>query len=59
MVEEDSKGRYHYQAQSLAIFNLNRITDLIDRKRNPDIETQAHVLNLELIIERALSVDNG
>ena len=59
MVEEESKGRYHYQAQSLAVFNLNRITDLIDRKRSPDIETQAHVLNLELIIERALSVDNG
>lgn len=55
MVKEESQGRYHYQAQSLAVFNLSRISELIDRKRNPDIETEAHVQNLQLIIDRALS----
>ena len=55
MVKEESQGRYHYQAQSLAVFNLSRISELIDRNRNPDIETEAHVQNLQLIIDRALS----
>jgi hypothetical protein len=53
-----AKGEgYDTASVSMAVYSLNRIEDLLDEKRNANVETQAHVQNLELIIERALSAD--
>ncbi|MDZ4729897.1 MAG: zinc-dependent metalloprotease [Xanthomonadales bacterium] len=46
---------YDTAAISMSVYSLNRIEDLLGDKRNANVETQAHVQNLELIIERALS----
>ncbi|HET6564900.1 MAG TPA: zinc-dependent metalloprotease, partial [Xanthomonadales bacterium] len=48
---------YDNGARSMAVYSLNSIEDLLEAKRNTNVETQAHVQNLELIIERALSAD--
>ncbi len=48
---------YDTAAVSMAVYSLDRIEDLLDEKRNLDVETSAHVQNLELIIERAFSAD--
>ncbi len=48
---------YDSGAIAMSVYSLNRIDDLLGGKRNADIETQAHVQNLQLIIERALSAD--
>ncbi len=48
---------YDNGAKSMAVYSLNHIDDLLDGKRNPDIEPAAHVQNLRLIIDRALSED--
>lgn len=41
----------------MSVYSLNRIDGLLGDKRNSNVETQAHVQNLKLIIERALSAD--
>jgi hypothetical protein len=48
---------YDNSAKSMAVYSLNHIDDLLDGKRNPNVETAAHVQNLQLIIDRALSED--
>jgi hypothetical protein len=53
-----AKGEgYDTGAIAMSVYSLNRINDLLDGKRNTNVETTAHVQNLQLIIERALSED--
>jgi hypothetical protein len=53
-----AKGEgYDTGAVAMSVYSLNRIDDLLDDKRNTNVETTAHVQNLQLIIERALSED--
>jgi hypothetical protein len=53
-----AKGEgYDTGAIAMSVYSLNRIDALLGGKRNTDVETQAHVQNLQLIIERALSAD--
>jgi hypothetical protein len=49
-----AKGGYDTPSQSMAIYTLNAIDDLLDRKRGNNVSTQAHTQNLKLTIERAL-----
>ena len=51
------KGGYDTPSQSMAIYTLNAIDDLLDARRGGDVATQAHTQNLKLTIERALSTD--
>lgn len=53
----NGKGGYDTTSTALAVLHLQRVRDLIGAKRGADIETQAHVANLGLVIERALSTD--
>ena len=49
------KEGYDTPSQSMAVFSLNAIDDMLDdRRRNADISTQAHIQNLQLAIDRAL-----
>ena len=49
------KEGYDTPSQSMAVFSLNEIDDMLDdRRRNADISTQAHIQNLQLAIDRAL-----
>lgn len=53
-----SKGEgYDTASVAMSVYSLNRIDDLLDDKRNTNVETAAHVQNLQLIIERALAAD--
>jgi hypothetical protein len=52
-----SKEGYDTPSQSMAIYTLNAIGDQLDKRRGGDVATQAHVQNLKLTIERALSTD--
>jgi hypothetical protein len=47
------KEGYDTPSQSMAVFSLNAIDDILDRRRNADISTQAHIQNLRLAIDRA------
>jgi hypothetical protein len=49
-----ASGGYDTPSQSMAIYTLNAIDDLLDRKRGNNVSTQAHTQNLKLTIERAL-----
>lgn len=51
------KGGYDTPTQSMAIYTLNAIEDLLDARRGGNVATQAHTQNLKLTIERALSTD--
>lgn len=51
------KGGYDTPSQSMAVYTLNAIDDLLDARRGGDVATQAHTQNLKLTIERALSTD--
>ena len=58
MARSNGKNGVHTPAVSLAVHNLYEIRDLINAKRGGvDTATRAHVQNLNLVIERALSVD--
>jgi len=48
---------YHTPAVSMAVLSLEEIRELLDSKGRVNTETRAHVRNLELIIDRALSRD--
>ena len=48
------KGGYDTPSQSMAVYNLNAIDKLLDRKRGTNTATQAHTQNLQLNIDRAL-----
>jgi hypothetical protein len=49
-----ASGGYDTPSQSMAIYTLNAINALLDRKRGNNVATQAHTQNLQLTIERAL-----
>jgi len=49
-----TKSGYDTPSQSMAVYTLNAIRDLLDARRGGDVATQAHVQNLKLVIERAL-----
>ncbi len=42
-------------SRSMAVYSLQQIERMVDRKRAPDVSTKAHVAHLKLLIERALS----
>ncbi|MEM7611589.1 MAG: zinc-dependent metalloprotease [Pseudomonadota bacterium] len=48
---------YDTVTQSMAIYSLQEIGDLIGRKRGANTSTKAHVAHLEILIERALDAD--
>ncbi len=48
------KGDYDTPSQSMAVYSLNAIDKLLDRKRGTNTATQAHTQNLQLTIDRAL-----
>lgn len=49
----DGEG-YDNLSQSMAVYQLQQIENLADRKRASDVSTKAHVAHLKLIIEKAL-----
>ncbi len=57
MVNGEARKNYHYPAQSMALYSLNSIQDLLARKRNVNAATAAHTQHLQLAIERALSTE--
>jgi hypothetical protein len=50
-------GGYDTTATSLAVYNLQRINGMLTNRRNVNVETRAHLANLGLVIDRALSAD--
>ncbi len=48
------KGGYDTPSQSMAVYTLNEIDDLLNRKRGNNVSTQAHTQNLKRTIEIAL-----
>jgi hypothetical protein len=58
MVKGDGRKAYDTPAQSLALYQLNEIQDLLEGRRGGNTATRAHTQNLLLTIERALSVDS-
>ena len=48
------KGGYDTPSQSMAVYTLNAIDDLLDSRRSGNVSTQAHTQNLKLTIDRAL-----
>jgi hypothetical protein len=58
MVTGDGRKAYHTPAQSLALYELTEIQDLLRKRRGGNAATQAHTQHLLLTIERALSVDS-
>jgi hypothetical protein len=58
MVTGDGRKAYHAPAQSLALFQLTEIQDLLRKRRGGNTATRAHTQHLLLTIERALSVDS-
>ena len=57
MVRGDGRKAYHTPAQSLALYQLTNIQDLLEKRRGGNTATQAHTQHLLLTIERALSDD--
>jgi hypothetical protein len=49
-----SKEGYDTPSQSMAVYSLNEISELLDRRRGGNTATKAHSQNLKLTIERAL-----
>lgn len=49
-----AKEGYDTPSQSMAVYSLNEIDDMLDRRKRADIATQAHTQNLQLAIDRAL-----
>ena len=52
-----TKNGYDTPSQSMAVYTLNQIDDMLGSRRAGDVATQAHTQNLRLTIERALSPD--
>ncbi|MEN7343814.1 MAG: zinc-dependent metalloprotease [Pseudomonadota bacterium] len=53
-----AEGKSHDSlSQSMAIYQLQEIERLVDRKRGSNTSTKAHVAHLKLLIERALDDD--
>jgi len=55
MVKGPARDNYDHLSQSMALHSLRLIDALLARKRRVNLETEAHVQNLRLTIERALS----
>ena len=51
------KNGYDTPTQSMAVYTLNQLDEQLSARRGGDVLTQAHVQNLRLQIERALSED--
>ncbi len=47
-------GDYDYPSQSIALFHLRSIEDMLDGKRRGNTETRAHTENILYVIRRAL-----
>ena len=45
---------YDYPSQSIALYHLRAIEEMMDGRRRGDIETQAHTDNVLYVIRRAL-----
>ena len=58
MFKGEAKAAYHTPAQSLALYELGQIQELLERRRGGDTATEAHTQHLLLTIERALSADS-
>lgn len=58
MVKGDGKKAYHTPAQSLALYQLTEVQDLLESRRGGGTATRAHTQNLLLTIERALAVES-
>jgi hypothetical protein len=58
MVKGDGRKAYHTPAQSMALYQLNNIQDLLAKRRGGDTATQAHTQHVLLTIERALAVES-
>ena len=58
MVTGDGRSAYHTPAQSLALHQLTRIQNLVEKRRGGNTATVAHARHLLLTIERALSVES-
>ena len=48
---------YDYPSQSIALYHLRTIEEMMDGRRRGDIETQAHTDNVLYVIRRALDSD--
>jgi hypothetical protein len=57
MVNAKPKSQYDYPSKSMALFSLKDVQKTIASKRGVNQETKAHVQNLQLVIDRALSVE--
>ncbi len=58
MVQGDGRKAFHTPAQSLALYQLTQIQDLLKSRRGGNTITKAHTQNLLLTIERALAVES-
>ena len=56
MVTGDTKAGFDAPSQSIANHELRRLRKSLERKRNGNLETQAHTGHLLLMIDRALDV---
>ncbi|MGI9259686.1 MAG: hypothetical protein ACR2QQ_12695, partial [Gammaproteobacteria bacterium] len=48
---------YDYPSQSMALYQLREIEDMMDSKRRGNTETRAHTQSILYVIERALNND--
>jgi hypothetical protein len=58
MVKGEGRAAYHTPAQSLALYQLTGIRDMLNKRRGGNTATRAHTQHLLLTIERALSVES-
>ena len=58
MVKGEQKAKYDTPSQNMAVYALNEIRDMQDRRRNVNVETEAHAENLKLVIARALDTNS-
>jgi hypothetical protein len=49
-----AKEGYDTPSEAMAVYSLNSIRELLDRRKGGDTATKAHTMNLQLTIERAL-----
>jgi len=54
MVKGDGKAKYDTPSQNMAVYALNEILKIQDRRRGGNIETRAHAQNLQRVIGKAL-----
>lgn len=59
MVDEETKGQYDYPSQSMALYQLREIRDLLDGKRGGNLETRAHTDHIVFAIDAALEAAAG